>query len=45
MFSKNILAKEQLKTMESGLSQEEYAKRWEDFLSLYYELRSKEDNR
>lgn len=31
--------------MESGLSPEEYAKRWEDFLSLYYELRSKEDKR
>lgn len=39
MFSKNILAKEKLKTMESGLSLEEYAKQWEDFLSLYYEQR------
>ena len=35
----NILADEQLKMMEAGLSEEEYARRREAFLSLYYRLK------
>lgn len=41
----NILAAEQLKMMEAGLSEEEYARRREAFLSLYYQLRKREEGR
>ena len=41
----NILADEQLKMMEVGLSEEEYARRREAFLSLYYRLRKREEGR
>ena len=41
----NILADEQLKMMEAGLSEEEYARRREAFLSLYYRLRKREEGR
>ena len=41
----NILADEQLKMMEAGLSEEEYAQRREAFLSLYYRLRKREEGR
>ena len=41
----NILADEQLKMMEAGLSEEEYARRREAFLSIYYRLRKREEGR
>lgn len=41
----NILADEQLKMMEAGLTEEEYARRREAFLSLYYRLRKREEGR
>ena len=41
----NILAKEQEKLFEKGISEEEYQKRFEDFLKLYYEIREKDEGK
>lgn len=41
----NILAKEQLKILDKSLTEEELEKRTKEFLSLYYKLREKEENR
>ena len=41
----NILAEEQLKMLEPGLSASEYLQRCEDFFSLYYKLREKTEQR
>ena len=40
----NILAEEQLKILEVGISEEERSKRTESFYRLYFELRHKEEN-
>lgn len=40
----NILADEQLKLLEPDIEPEEYDRRREAFLSLYYQLRKKEEN-
>lgn len=40
----NILAKEQEKVFEAGISEEEYQNRNQHFLDLYYKTRAKEEN-
>ena len=40
----NILAKEQAKVFETGLSEEEYQKRNQCFLDVYFSTRAKEEN-
>lgn len=39
----NILAKEQEKVLEAGISEEEYQIRNKQFLDLYYKTRTKEE--
>ncbi len=39
----NILGKEQKKMLEKGISQEEYERRKQAFLKLYYEIREKDE--
>jgi hypothetical protein len=41
----NVLAEEQKKLLEKGLSKEEFKKREERFFKLYYELRKKDEGR
>ena len=41
----NVLAEEQKKIFEKGISKEEYIKRKQVFFNLYYELRTKDENK
>lgn len=41
----NVLAEKQKNMLEKGISEEEYLKRKEEFLKLYYELRKKDENK
>ena len=41
----NILAEEQLKLFEKGISEEEFEKRSNEFLDLYYRIRTKDEGR
>lgn len=41
----NILAEKQKSMLEKGISQEEYLKREKEFLTLYYELRTKDEQK
>lgn len=40
----NILAKEQEKIFETGISEEDYQKRNQHFLDVYFSTRAKEEN-
>lgn len=41
----NVLAKEQEKLFEKGISEEEYQKRFDEFLKIYYEVREKDEGK